>query len=346
VTGFACNIVGAEAHLSWSPVSDIDLSHYRVRWSPVTSGATWAASVDVVERVGKPATSINAPALVGTYLVKAVDYKSNESETAGSAITNIVRVSGMNFIEEVSLPPWAGTGDGAYYSSTLGGIILDSATDLYDATDLYAQGNLYINGSLESEGTYTITETVDLAGVLTSRLSASLTISVQDLLSDLYDATDLYELSDMYGGTGGLYSACLEIRTTEDDPDAAPDWTGWQAFIVGDYTARAFQFRLRLTGTAPGITPVVTALSAQIDMEDRVIGFNSTIAAGGTTVSFSPAFYAAPEIGISVSDGQEGDKYTITDKDETGFDIAFTNGGGAVERNISGIARAYGSLET
>jgi hypothetical protein len=300
----------------------------------------------VVDKVGKPATSVNAPALVGTYLIKAFDFAGNESATAATAITNIARVAGMNFIEEVAQPAWSGTGDGAYYSATLGGIVLDSANDLYDETDLYALANLYLNGSLESEGTYTLDDTVDLEGVFTSRLSASLTISGQDLLSDLYDVTDLYELTDLYGSLGAAYSAALQIRTTEDDPDAAPSWDSWRKFIVGDYTARAFQFRLKLNGTPPGLTPIVTAVSAQIDMPDRVVGFNATIEAGGTTVSFSPAFYAIPEIGLSVSDGQEGDKYTITNKDETGFDIAFTNGGGNVERTISGIARAYGALET
>ena len=346
VTGLACNIVDTTAHLSWSSISDLDLSHYRIRWSSVLSGATWAASVDVVERVGKPATSVTAPALVGTYLIKAVDFKGNESETAGSAITNIARVAGMNLIDEISGPPWVGTGDGVYYSVSLEGLILDSENDLYDVTDLYAVGNLYVNGTLESEGTYAITETIDLEGVLTSRLSAGLTISGDDLFSDLYDTECLYTLNDLYAAQAGQYSAGLEVRSTKDDPDAAPSWTGWQRFIIGDYTARAFQFRIRLTGTPPGITPIVTALSVEIDMPDRVVGFNATVPTVGKTVSFSPAFYAVPEIGLSVSDGQEGDKYTITDKDETGFDIAFTNGGGAVERNISGIARSYGYLET
>ena len=345
VTGLSCNIVDTTAHLSWSPISDLDLSHYRIRWSSVLSGATWAASVDVVKRVGKPATSVTAPALVGTYLIKAVDFKGNESETAGSAITNIARVAGMNYIEEVTGPPWVGTGDGVFYSASLGGLVLDSENDLYDVTDLYAVGNLYVNGTLESEGTYAITETIDLDGVFTSRLSANLTVSGDDLLSDLYDAEDLYDFSNLYASQDGQYSAELEIRTTKDDPDAAPDWTSWQAFIVGDYTARSFQFRIRLEGTPPGITPIVTAISVEIDMPDRVIGFNDTIEVGGTTVSFSPAFYAVPEIGISVSNGQEGDKYTISAKDESEFTIAFTNGGGAVERNISGIARAYGYLE-
>jgi hypothetical protein len=45
-----------------------------------------------------------------------------------------------------------------------------------------------------------------------------------------------------------------------------------------------------------------------------------------------------------VLDGQEGDRFTITNLGPTGFDIAFTNGGSAVARNISGIAQSYGEL--
>ena len=346
VAGFACNIVGTEAHLSWTANTDNDLSHYRIRWSPLLSGATWAASVDVVDKVGKPATSVTVPALVGTYLIKAVDYAGNESETAATAVTSIARITGMNYIKEVAQPTWAGTGDGTYYSATLGGIVLDSENDLYDVTDLYALGELYVNESLLEEGTYDLDETVDLDGVFTSRLSASLTISGDDLFSDLYDVYDLYELPDLYSAAEGSYSASLEVRTTKDDPDAAPVWGSWRRFIVGDYTARAFQFRIRLKGTQPSITPIVTAVSVEIDMPDRVIGFNATIPVGGGTVAFDPAFYVVPEIGLSVNDGQEGDKYTISAKDEAGFTIAFTNAGNGVERTISGIARAYGALET
>lgn len=459
VAGFACNIVGTTAFLSWSPVADIDLSHYRIRWSAnagtSSPGPTWTEAVDLVERVGRPATSVSAPAMAGTYMIKAVDYAGNESANAALAITSIAQLYGLNYIESIvepASPPWVGTAAGADYDEELGGIALipgegdDMATDrtsnsywtagmgTWDGTewdsaifnpgdpeeysfitltpDAWASGYLpsamrltfslasidiaigtsllgfvgltvssgeiidftsygeitflqlgpttdtpfsltkieFFDPStvLEQTGYFTLTEVLDLGSPVQSRISATLTVSGADLLGDLYDYADLYAIGNLYGAQEGGYSASLEIRSTNDDPDGSPvaDWTDWQTLVVGYYGARAYQFRLRLDGTPPGVTPVVTALTVQIDMEDRVVGFSANVGTGGATVTFSPAFYVTPQIGITVLDGQEGDAYTVTGLDEAGFAIAFTNGGSPVERNISGIAKGYGFVES
>jgi len=348
VEDLACNIVGAEAHLSWTANTDADLSYYKIKWSPLTSGATWAAAVDIVAKVSRSATSVVIPAMVGTYLIKAVDYGGRESATAGSSITNIARISGLNVVETMTQPAWSGTGSQCEESGTYGGIVLSDQGDLYDAalTDLYALDDLYsIAGTIWDTGTYIMDDVIDLGSVYTSRLTASLTVSGQDLKSDLYDVANLYDMTNMYGDVEGLYSANLEVRTTNDDPAGSPTWSDWKPFLVGDYTARAYQFRICLRGTLPGITPVVEAVTVTVDMPDRVVGFSGAIADTGGSVVFSPAFYEAPEIGITTKDGQEGDAYTISNLDTDGFDIAFTNGGVGVARNISGIAKGYGELE-
>jgi predicted phage tail protein len=72
VEDFACNIVNQDAHLSWSPVSDLDLAYYQIRYSTLTSGADWQNSVSLVQKIARPATSVTVPARNGTYLIKAV----------------------------------------------------------------------------------------------------------------------------------------------------------------------------------------------------------------------------------------------------------------------------------
>jgi hypothetical protein len=160
----------------------------------------------------------------------------------------------------------------------------------------------------------------------------------------LYDISDLYVMADMYGAPEGSYSAGLEVRTTEDDTTSDPTWSDWKPFVVGDYKARGFQFRINLAGTVPATTPVVEAVAITIDMPDRVIAFTAQIPDTGGPVSFSPAFYAVEGVGISTIDGQEGDGYTISDQSVSGFTIAFTNGGSGVARNITGVAKGYGEL--
>jgi hypothetical protein len=80
-------------------------------------------------------------------------------------------------------------------------------------------------------------------------------------------------------------------------------------------------------------------------MEDRVVGFNAVVPVTGYDVVFDPEFYVVPDVGIMVKDQQEGDVQNVTGETTAGFHIAFTNGGSAVERNITGIAKAYGSKE-
>lgn len=345
VDGFACNVVNTEAHLSWTANTEIDLSHYKIKWSSLTSGATWAAAVDVVAKVSRSATSVVVPAMVGTYLIKAVDYAGNESETAAASITNISGIAGLNVVETVEQPAWDGTASQCEYSATHGGIVLSGKGDLYDLEDLYTPDDLYLlTGEIYTSGTYTLADTVDLGAVYTSRLTAALTVSGQDLKTDLYDVADLYAMGDMFGAPEGSYSAGLEVRTTNDDTSGTPTWGDWKPFAIGDYTARGYQFRIALTGMAPAIIPVVEAVSITIDMPDRVIAFTAQIPDTGGTVSFSPAFYAVEGVGISTIDGAEGDGYTISDQSVSGFTIAFTNGGSGVARNITGVAKGYGEL--
>jgi len=71
VEDFSCNVIGQEAHLSWTQIPDLDLAYYQIRYSALIDGsATWSNSVSLVEKVSRPATSINVPARVGTYLIK------------------------------------------------------------------------------------------------------------------------------------------------------------------------------------------------------------------------------------------------------------------------------------
>ncbi|OAN53902.1 hypothetical protein A6A04_13500 [Paramagnetospirillum marisnigri] len=344
-TGFRVNIIDGTAHLDWTAGTAIDISHARLRYSPELSGATWAASVDVIERIPRAATSVTAPAMAGTYLLKFVDHAGNESEMAAAAITNVTTIQGLNFIQSVNQesPSFTGVGDGVSYSAAYDGLMLAPAGDLYGAADLYDVPDLLMYGGLATEGTYVLDDTIDLGGVFTSRVTAALTVAGLNVTSDLYAFEDLYSPANLYGVTDGQYSASLEISVTADDPGASPTWGDWQPFLVGDYTGRAFRFRIRLTGTAPSITPLLTRVYVEIDMPDRTVGFTASVGTGGAHVTFGPAFFVTPSIGLSVSDGQEGDAYTITGLAEDGFNIAFTNSGSPVARTISGIAQAYGA---
>jgi len=347
VTSLAVNIVGAEAHISWSAVVVIDLSHYQVRWSPAISGATWNSAIDVDPHVS--GTSTTLPAQVGTYLVKAVDLAGFKSETAAAAITTIAKLTGLNIIESITNenPTWLGEMEDTYYASEIAGVILLAAGDLYAADNLYDIGNLYLYGGLQSTGYYYLDAGVDLGDVFTSRVSGSLDLTGVNLELNLYDFASLYDSDNLYGASEDEFSAGIEIRYTADDPTAAPVWSEWTGLIVGDYSARAFQGRVKFSSLGGGVTPLLAGVTLVIDMPDRVYTFYADVASIGSRVEFAPAFFAFLDqkgLGLSVIDGQEGDRYSITNLDATGFDISFTNSGSPVERSISGIAQSYGEV--
>ena len=106
VEDFSCNIVGQEAHLSWSQIPDLDLAYYQLRFSEETDGtADWQNSVNLVSKVSRPATSISVPARAGTYLIKAVDKLGNFSSNATAIISNVTDTVNHNSIATQSEHP-------------------------------------------------------------------------------------------------------------------------------------------------------------------------------------------------------------------------------------------------
>ena len=350
VSNFSINIVEDVAHLTWDPVADVDLSHYVIRWSPVTSGAEWASAIDIVPRVARPATSVRVPAKVGTYLIKAEDLRGNRSVSATSIVTTITAIAGLNAVATVTeSPTFAGTHSStATVDSTLRldtSINFDSGVGNFDdGVGLFDGGG----GNIATSGTYTFAGAVDLGAIYTSRVSASLTVSAvnysgtqfDDGIGNFDDGVGLFD-----GENPDNVNAYLEIRTTTDDPTGAPTWGAWRPFTVGDYRAWGLQFRCQLTSALGSMTPVVSALSVTVDMPDRITEAHDQVSdAAGTAVTYSPAFKAAPGLGISAQNLATGDYYTIASKSRTGFTIRFFNAAGAgVSRTFDYVARGYGA---
>ena len=110
VTGFSVNIIGTEAHLSWTPVGDLDLSHYRVRHARETTGATYSNSIDLAPKVSRPANTVIVPAMTGTYFIKAVDKLGLSSINATSSVAIIDEIKGFNAVAtSTQNPDFAGT---------------------------------------------------------------------------------------------------------------------------------------------------------------------------------------------------------------------------------------------
>jgi len=90
VDDLSVSMVGSnQMELSWTPVNDLDISWYEVRFQDVTSGATWNESTPIAKVVRRKSNSLVVNAQIGSYCIKAVDKLGNSSAEASIVSTNI-----------------------------------------------------------------------------------------------------------------------------------------------------------------------------------------------------------------------------------------------------------------
>ena len=353
VQDFTINIIGTQAYLTWTPVPDLDLSHYRIRHARETVGANYANAVDLIAKVSRPATFAIAPAMTGTYFIKAIDKLGNESLQATQTIAIIEDIKDLNVVATITESPTF-SGSKTECSVTEDGfLVLDTSTDFDDITGLFddADGDFDSgSGTVSTVGTYEFANYFDLTQIYTSRVTANLTVTRLDYINLFDDATGNFDdrvgLFDGDPNSYGDTNVQLFVSTTEDDPAGSPVWSAWRPFFVGDYKARAFKFKAVLTTTSGESSPQLETLSVNIDMPDRVVsGDNLVSGAGAYVVTYAKSFKETPAVAIAAENLAQGDYYEITSKSASGFTITFRNSGGsAVSRTFDYVAKGYGEL--
>ena len=348
VTDLSCNIIGQEAHLSWEQIPDLDLAYYNLRFSEETDGsATWQNSVALVEKISRPATSISVPARTGTYLIKAVDKLGNFSSNATAIISNVTSVLNFNAVATQSEHP--------NFTGTTTNVIVDSNTLKLDSSELFdsASGNFddettrtfdsgVQNADFYSSGNYLFSDVIDIGSKHTARVTASLTQS-SDNPDDLFDnrSGDFDDASSNFDGdTPANANAHLEIATSDDNVT----YTSFQTFVIGDYTARYFKFRVVLISRDLASTPVVSAVTVTIDMQDRIFSGNDIVSGTGTkSITFTNPYKSVNyAVGVTGQGMATGDYFTISNKTVNGFDVAFFNSSNTgVSKTFDFIAKGF-----
>lgn len=356
VTNFAANVVGNTLHLSWTPVGDLDLSHYKVRYSPLTGGASYQNAIDVIKKISRPANSITLPSKTGTYFIKAVDKLGNPSEAAASVLvqTNVADLDNLNVVETLTEhPAFTGAKDtvvllsdetGAYITLNTSTLFDDVTGDFDDATGLFDGGG---GSTVAPSGTYQFSNYIDLGTKYVSRVQADLDVDFLDYANTFDSAAGLFDAREgNFDGDASQFdtiSARTQVSFTDDDPAGSPTWSDWQDFFVGDIAARALRFRAVLETSDGNNAPAVRELSVEVDMPDRVESDDDITYTGSQVVTFPAAFKATPAIGIAASLA-DGDRYVISSKSRTGFTIT-TYTGASVSSNpvtFDYVAKGYG----
>jgi len=256
VEGFVAEVNGPIITLDWEPVPDLDLSFYRIRYSPELLGATWANSSTYVDKVPRPASLITVPARSGTYLVRAYDKSGVGSVNYTSVVVPVADVEPLtNTLSLTDSPNFTGT------PKTNVEVVVDKLR----LTD-YAVA--------PSEGEYTFSDYIETGDNTVKRCRvyvSGVTARHDDTAGEFDDQSGLFDsavgLFDSLGTNNQSSDTNIItlVSTTQDDPTATPTWSSYVPIKVADLSARAFRFKLKLTSASNNITPSVSALTAYVE---------------------------------------------------------------------------------
>lgn len=342
VSGLSLAAIAGSAHIAFNPSPDLDVivgGYLRLRHS--RTGSSWNDAVDIGVYIAGSATSAVVPLLQGTYFAKWVDGTGNESVNASMIYTNAPSIIALNFVESViEHPEFAGAKTNVGIDEFAGqpALTLDSQLTIDEIGLIDEQPEFMAWGGVSTSGKYEFAGSVDLGSVFTSRLTA-------DLQTFGYNPTDVVDawgfLDDLQSVDGDVIndvSAVVMVRTSND----AVTYSEWGPLLIGDYSARAFEFRLDLSSSSSNNISV-TRCAVTVDMPDAVQSEEDIVSGAGVySVVYPTAYYANPALGITAQDMQTGDYYEITNKSNIGFDILFKNQSGtAISRTFDYIAKGY-----
>ncbi len=345
VAGLQLQVQTGGAIISWSTHPDLDVrlgGKILIRHSTALTGATWNTSVPLAEFAGSSTSGV-VPLLAGTYLAKAEDTSGVQSINPLTVVTTAADVLQYNAVAtRYEQPAFAGDASGLVEAG--GWLILSESGTWDDIVDFDAAPG--IDGATVESGTYYFAAPVDIGGVYTCRVTADIQVQSYDVFNivDTWASVDAVSNID---GTLGSDSADvrLYVSTTNDDPSGAPDWSAYRPFTVGNYTARAYRFRLDVArGPSPAQQVAIKRLGVTVDVPDRVEGAdNVAVGTAGIDVTFAAEFFATPAVAVTADGMATGDYFTITNKTTSGFRIRFFNSAGtAIARTMDWIAKGYG----
>ena len=366
VSELAVSMVGSDhMQLQWTPVTDLDVSYYAIRYQDVTSGAGWNSSTNLTQVVRRKSNSVTINARTGAFLIKAVDKLGNESDNEAIIYSNI---SSLEHYKDIATyneeTAWSGTFDGncvkgmdssnvkiatldtiTLFDSTVGNF--DSAEGLFDLGGTDTTSNpTYYNKNIESSGNYIGANTI----TLDATYDATFQTTVDMITNDLYDLFDSGRGASSFDDAVGPFdgtapskcNAFLQAGSSTSSLGAITTYAdvSQQATLKGRY----FKFRLKLTSDDNNARPEVSSMQVKLVLEKRLeSGEDVESGAGAKAITYTNAFYASPAVGIAAQNMVSQDYYTITSKTKTGFTITFYNSSAAAQdRTFDYVAKGYG----
>ncbi len=345
---FSGNINRDTMQLSWLPPEAPDIGGYVLKYSSNMVDPVWEDSSVLEYSIPHYSTGINVNARVGSYLLACVDTSGNISNERAMVRTTIPDIEGINQIEVmVENPDFTGI----YHNTTktYGGIVLARR-----------------EGAYAQVGTYQFSQTIDVGDIHRCRISSDISgRNIRDM-NMIEWVPALIDIDPLIGTVDPLcnknFDATVQIRYSSEfqsiskwltlssvpfiGQGSESAWSGWQILTAGYYTGRVFQFRAVLTSAGLDTTPLVSGLSVEVDMPDRVEGRNDVMSEiGGNRVLFDGNFKAIPTMGVTADNAAKGERFALSNIGVDGFDIEFFDDVDvSIVRQFDWIANGYGKV--
>tara|TARA_R100001440_G_scaffold44339_1_gene64092 strand:- start:889 stop:3819 length:2931 start_codon:yes stop_codon:yes gene_type:complete len=348
VSDFNISMVGSnQMQLSWTPVSDLDIEFYEIRYSMGSGSTAWFNTTNLVQVPRRKSNSVTINAIKPPYslYIKAVDKLGNES--ANPAIINS-NVSALQSFKDISTAneetAFAGTFTNTFKTEDSNGtpaITLDTLT-LFDARsgdfdDADTSGFLFDTGGLANNitgsGNYLFDNTFSLDAIYDATFQIQITMESGDPY-DLFDSGRGASLFDNakapFDGNAPTNNSAI-IQIGADDTSLANITSFSTISQQGTFKGRFFKFRTVLTSSNNNARPIITGLQAKLVLEKRS-ETGDDVASGTSTksISYTNAFFQTPNITVTGQDLSSGDFFVISNKSKTGFDIVFKNSSNSI----------------
>jgi predicted phage tail protein len=148
--------------------------------------------------------------------------------------------------------------------------------------------------------------------------------------------------------TGGDWESFWEVLATWTiaggtwAEDEIYDDAEYQNFLIGDFRAMGYKFRLKLYTDNSLKYPLVTDLVFYVDLPDRVESEQDIMCySTGIHKNFTKQFFTKPRMGITVQGAASGDYYDLSSVDLSGFTVTIKNSDIGVDRVIDWEAKGY-----
>ena len=70
---------------------------------------------------------------------------------------------------------------------------------------------------------------------------------------------------DLSGGSSFADTNVIAfVSTTDDDPSGSPTWSAYKRFKAGDFSGRAFRFKVQLESSSNNVTPALVELTGRV----------------------------------------------------------------------------------